>query len=147
MHTTFWKNSLPPLPTKPNSRKASRPEKPDNSKPILPQGKIDRKKPIAKVSKKNKNEIRALTKETVLSVMERDGFSCVYCASSENLEAHHVFFGSEANRGPDRNHADPLAMLCKKCHFDVHSHGNAEIREFAKWYCEKNKGKAQLNLT
>jgi hypothetical protein len=58
MHTTFWKNSLPPLPTKPNSRKnASRPEKPDNSKPILPQGKIDRKKPIAKVGKRTKERI------------------------------------------------------------------------------------------
>lgn len=54
--------------------------------------------PIRKVSKTNAGTVRKLSAATVGEVMKRDGFACVICGSRKDLECHHVFFGSEANR-------------------------------------------------
>lgn len=89
------------------------PEKPEKSPKI--------RKPIASVSKTNKNERRKFPPGRVEEVLERDGHKCVLCGWTGLLECHHVYFGSEANRKPNRNDADQLAMVCVDCHYMIHS--------------------------
>lgn len=49
-------------------------------------------------------------------VLERDGWRCQYCGSSENLHVHHV--QSRGRLGDDT--LENLITLCAYCHRNVH---------------------------
>lgn len=49
-------------------------------------------------------------------VLERDGWRCQYCGSSENLQVHHL--QSRGRLGDDT--LENLITLCACCHRDVH---------------------------
>jgi 5-methylcytosine-specific restriction endonuclease McrA len=49
-------------------------------------------------------------------VLERDGWRCQYCGSSDRLEVHHI--RSRSLLGDDTN--ENLITLCVDCHGDIH---------------------------
>ena len=46
------------------------------------------------------------------SVKERDGFRCIKCGATENLEVHHIIPVSKGGSNSMRN----LITLCHNCH-------------------------------
>lgn len=52
---------------------------------------------VAKKPEK-KATVRSLDAKTVKAVLERDGYACVLCGSSDLDPPHHAYFGIEANR-------------------------------------------------
>ncbi len=59
-------------------------------------------------------------------ILKRDGYQCVVCKSSENLEVHHRQYHYIIDAGCYRNPWDYpdylLITLCKTCHADGHNH-------------------------
>jgi 5-methylcytosine-specific restriction endonuclease McrA len=51
-----------------------------------------------------------------IEVLERDGWRCQYCGSSDRLEVHHL--RSRGRRGDDTG--ENLITLCADCHSDIH---------------------------
>ncbi len=49
-------------------------------------------------------------------ILERDGWRCQHCGSSQNLQVHHICFRSQL--GDDT--AENLVTLCAKCHEQIH---------------------------
>lgn len=72
--------------------------------------------------------------ENGLKVFERDGFACQKCGAKEKLEVHHIDW-DEAN-----NSLENLAVLCDKCHGELHNFVPMRYRRsiFEEWI--KNKG-------
>jgi len=97
---------------------------------------------ISKFSKKNNNQRRTFTQETIEKVLERDGHKCIICGS-KNLESapHHAFYGMEANYGDNRNDPDQVVTICIDCHYCIHSKGDRYKRSFCKDYLTNFYGK------
>lgn len=51
-------------------------------------------------------------------VLERDGWRCQYCGTTQNLEVHHLVPRSQGGDDDAQN----LITLCARCHGDVHLH-------------------------
>jgi 5-methylcytosine-specific restriction endonuclease McrA len=51
-----------------------------------------------------------------IKVLERDGWRCQYCGSSDDLQVHHICFRSRLGDDRDEN----LITLCADCHSDIH---------------------------
>ena len=49
-------------------------------------------------------------------VLQRDGWKCQVCGSSQNLEVHHKRFRSRRGDDDEQN----LITLCAKCHEKLH---------------------------
>ena len=49
-------------------------------------------------------------------VLERDGWRCQHCGTSQNLQVHHICFRSRLGGDTDDN----LITLCTSCHNEVH---------------------------
>jgi 5-methylcytosine-specific restriction endonuclease McrA len=49
-------------------------------------------------------------------VLERDGWRCQYCGSSDRLQVHHIRSRSRLGHDTDEN----LITLCADCHSDIH---------------------------
>jgi len=49
-------------------------------------------------------------------VLERDGWRCQYCGTSQHLEVHHICFRSQLGDDTGEN----LITLCAKCHHNLH---------------------------
>jgi 5-methylcytosine-specific restriction endonuclease McrA len=55
------------------------------------------------------------------AVLERDGYKCVLCESTESLQADHILpFATYENKRLDVNNG---RTLCKPCHIKTPSHG------------------------
>lgn len=68
-------------------------------------------KGIKKVSKKR----IVVSDETYRQVFNRDNGLCQLCATSENLQLHHIL-----GRGKDlTNNVDNCIMLCANCHLNI----------------------------
>jgi 5-methylcytosine-specific restriction endonuclease McrA len=52
-----------------------------------------------------------------LRVLQRDGWRCQYCGSSQNLEVHHELFRSHSGHDAEDN----LITLCTNCHSSAHA--------------------------
>jgi 5-methylcytosine-specific restriction endonuclease McrA len=52
-------------------------------------------------------------------ILERDGWKCQYCGSSQHLEVHHICFRSRLGEDNQEN----LITICASCHNDVHQMG------------------------
>ena len=53
-------------------------------------------------------------------VLNRDGFCCVLCGSSDALTIHHIRPKSLRGRNVERN----LITLCSNCHDELHTLGS-----------------------
>jgi len=51
-----------------------------------------------------------------IKVLERDGWRCQSCGSSDCLQVHHICFRSRLGDDKDEN----LITLCADCHRDIH---------------------------
>jgi 5-methylcytosine-specific restriction endonuclease McrA len=49
-------------------------------------------------------------------VLERDGWRCQYCGTSDRLQVHHIRSQSQLGDDTDKN----LITLCADCHSDIH---------------------------
>lgn len=56
-------------------------------------------------------------KKVRLLVFKRDGFKCVICGSTENINVHHSTYKHHFD---ELNHLDDLITLCKNCHNEAH---------------------------
>jgi len=54
-------------------------------------------------------------------VLERDGWRCQVCGSSQDLQVHHIQYRSQVGDDTQRN----LITLCSGCHQSVHLHLSA----------------------
>lgn len=62
-------------------------------------------------------------------VLERDGFKCTCCGSTENLSVHHVEYEDFI---PWNTSMKYLITLCSSCHYKQHSNKNNDYEEFLK---------------
>ena len=49
-------------------------------------------------------------------ILERDGWRCQACGSSQNLQIHHKKFRSQSGHDTEEN----LITLCGRCHAQIH---------------------------
>ena len=61
-------------------------------------------------------------KQIAQMVKERDGYKCVICGSTENLNAHHIGYDG------DRMNENDIVTLCNRCHECLHD-GIETMRE------------------
>jgi len=52
-------------------------------------------------------------------IVERDNYTCRYCATTSNLQVHHFCYNAET-RNPWDVEDECLVTLCKTCHFNNH---------------------------
>lgn len=67
-----------------------------------------------------KNVKAKFSVKTKQQIIERDGGCCIICESNDLDNPHHVYYGSQANRGEDRNNVSQGVCICKKCHHEIH---------------------------
>lgn len=90
--------------------------------------------PSHKPSHKRRTPKRAnrgrFSPQTIQRIGERDGWRCVRCGASNNLESvpHHIIFKSQGGRGTEDNGV----TVCRPCHDLAHS--NKEVREWFEQY-------------
>ena len=53
-----------------------------------------------------------------IEVLERDGWRCQSCGSSDCLQVHHICFRSRLGDDKDEN----LITLCADCHGEIHGY-------------------------
>lgn len=58
--------------------------------------------------------------ETKEKIKQRDGYRCILCPSHQLLDCHHVYYATESERGPMKNHYSKGVTLCRVCHLEVH---------------------------
>ncbi len=95
-------------------------------------------KPIRHKSKTSRNTSRSLSQDIIDQVYERDWFKCIIpeCTCKDLDLPHHIFFGIESNRWPNRNDVSELCTLCVWHHHIVHHwpEWSQEIRDYCKTY-------------
>ena len=58
-------------------------------------------------------------RELQRQVLERDGWRCQVCGSTQHLQVHHLKFRSHSGGDVEQN----LITLCSECHLSVHVGG------------------------
>jgi 5-methylcytosine-specific restriction endonuclease McrA len=62
-----------------------------------------------------------------MAVFERDGYKCVFCKSTENLQADHILpFATCEDKRLDVSNG---RTLCKPCHLNTESHGASKRKQ------------------
>lgn len=79
-------------------------------------------KKIKQVSTKNKNTQARFSQKTKDKILDRDK-CCIICWYVWE-QYHHVYFGANANRWPNRNDLDQWVLLCESDHHEIH-HGTS----------------------
>lgn len=84
------------------------------------------------------------TESNRIKIFERDDWTCLICRTynpyqvkgyGQALEAHHAWFGGEAQRDPGRNFPERGVTLCHECHHAMHNYPDqVENRELCKEY-------------
>ena len=74
---------------------------------------------IRKKSIKNKNNVAKFSEETKREIVERDK-SCISCWDPWT-DCHHIYFSQQAEYWEDKNNANKWVLLCRLCHWKVHS--------------------------
>lgn len=87
---------------------------------------------------RKKNTKRKISRETAEEVMNRDKGCIVDGALIQ--EIHHAYYWNEAEYSEDRNDANKLVWLCRKCHDMIHSRWWNEYREYCKNYLKTYYG-------
>lgn len=81
-----------------------------------------------KVLKPNREKSKAYTQKSLnrarfsgnrLKVLERDGYKCGDCGTTEKLHVHHIDGNGRGSKNPN-NDMNNLITLCRKCHGKRH---------------------------
>lgn len=108
--------------------KASKALNKSKGKTVKAKGKKAVKTPKNSLTRKEQYQLELKDKrwkDVSIKILKRDGFKCVLCGSSSELQVHHTKYHSDKKAWEYPN--STLVTLCKECHQKVHSDKTNEL--------------------